>query len=158
MTHYDERQDNDCEECDQMLNERTEFMSSNFTLEDFLAFDKTRDFLTQNYLWQFEKTCGVVLDKFYENEVNYCRQDMSTLFKNETNHINIGLFKSIVFKYVEPIYDHDMIYCDASLCRSFVEQHEEQARKKKYERRMLLNNNKDGPIAKKFDWGDKRIN
>jgi hypothetical protein len=157
MTDYYEHPESDCDEADQILNERVNYMSSNFTLEDFLEFDKTRDFLTQNYLWQFEQTCGEALEKFYENEVNFCRKDMSTLFKNEINHTNSELFKSIVLNNLEPIYDLDMIYCDESLSRIFVEQREEQSRKNK-ERKNKERLNTNVPTVKKFNWENKRIN
>ena len=62
----------DSEDC---LCEKGQYLKDNFTLEDFLEFSKTKEILDQNHLWEFERNCEVILEKFYKAEVDFCQGD-----------------------------------------------------------------------------------
>ena len=65
---------------DEGLCERGQYLKDNFTLEDFLEFDKTREILQQNFMWKFDNECETLLENFYKADVDYCNSDLSTLF------------------------------------------------------------------------------
>jgi len=150
--HYD----NDPDE-DSALQNRIESMENNYTLEDFMKYDKTRDILEQNYIWEFEKVCEETLNHFYESEVDFCKADLSTLFNNESNHENCGAFRAIVFKHVRPKYDLNLIYYDEKLCKTFIQYHEEHIKDKEMERlkKQRENYSKMDNSGKTFAWGTK---
>ena len=154
MSKFYDHQDDDILDTDEALYERVQFMSNNFTLEDFLGFDKTRDFLEQNYVWEFEKRCEEPLERFYKVEVDYCQGLRSTLFNNERNYEHRGIFQAIVFNHIKPKYDLDSLYCDASLCNRFIEQYEDQVHSLEREQ-QLENYKKDSNTRKIFDWSTK---
>lgn len=150
--HYD----NDSNE-DSVLQNRIESMENNYTLEDFMKYDKTRDILEQNYIWEFEKVCEETLNRFYESEVDFCKSDLSALFNNESNYENCGVFRAIVFKHVRPKYDLNLIYYDENLCKSFIQYHEEHIKDKEEERLQKQRENYSNMdnSGKTFEWGTK---
>ena len=156
MSKFYDHQDNDVSDTDNVLNERIQFMSENFALEDFLEFNPTRDFLEQNFVWEFEKKCEEPLERFYKGEVDYCRADLSTLFNNEINYEHRGIFQAIVFNHIKPKYDLDPLYCDASLCNIFLARYEDQLHLQEQERlKKQRENYKKNTTGKTFDWSTK---
>ena len=152
-THYFDVDDDE----DKILEERVQYLKDNYTLEDFLKYDKTREVLEQNYIWQFDKECEIILNNFYEGEVEFCQADLSTLFYNESNNEHLSDFCAIVFHHVKPKYDLDNIYYDEGLCKSFLIYHEEHINDAEEERLKKQRDSykKMDNAGKKFDWGTR---
>lgn len=142
---------------DEGLCERGQYLKDNFTLEDFLEFDKTREILQQNFMWKFDNECETLLENFYKAEVDYCNSDLSTLFINEKDYENRGFFEAIVFNHVKPKYDLDLLYENPHFCSSFLEFHQEKSEELERERLRLQreNYNKTKNAGKTFDWNLK---
>ena len=134
--------------------EKGEYIRDNFTLEDFVAFDKTRNILHQNYIWEFDKECGVLLENFYKGEVKYCQRDQSTLFANEKDQNNYGYFENLVFNHVKPKYELDLLYNNPDLCTSFLDFNKDRVEEIEKERLRVQRENysKTKNANKTFDW------
>lgn len=139
---------------DEEGSEEVEFMKENFTLEDFLAFKPTQEILEQTRIWDFDKKCNELLEKFYMAEVDFCKCNISTLFINETDYSNRGYFNAIVAHHVKPVYNLDVIYDDLSLCKLFMEQHQDRRVEIERERMQKLHDTyeKTDGAGKTFDW------
>ena len=137
--------------------EQVKFMKENFTLEDFLAFKPTQEILEQNRLWEFDKKCDELLEKFYMAEVDFCKCNMSTLFINETDYANRGYFNAIVAHHVKPVYNLDVIYDNLSLCKLFMDHHQDRRVEIERERMQKLREmyKKTSNAGKTFDWSTK---
>jgi hypothetical protein len=144
-------------EDDKNLEERIDYLKSNYTLDDFLKYDKTRDVLEQNYIWDFDKECDSIINNFYKSEVDFCKADLSTLFNNESNYDHIANLRSIIFRHVKPKYNLDNVYYDEVLCRSFITYHEEHVNDDEEKRLRIQRENykKMSNAGKTFDWGTK---
>ncbi len=150
--HFDVEDDED-----KITKERIQYLKDNYTLEDFMKYDKTQEVLEQNYIWQCDKYCDTILNNFYKAEVEYCKADLSTLFYNEEYNDHLSDFCAIVFRHVKPVYDLDNIYYDEALCNGFIKYHEEHINDGEEERlrKQRENYKKMANAGKKFDWGTK---
>mgnify|MGYP006210869767 CR=1 FL=1 len=144
-------------EDDKNLEERIDYLKSNYTLDDFLKYDKTREVLEQHYIWDFDKECDFIINNFYKGEVDFCKADLSTLFNNESNYDHVINFRSIIFRHVKPKYNLDNVYYDEGLCRGFITYHEEHVNDDEEERlrEQRENYKKTSNAGKTFDWGAK---
>lgn len=134
------------------------FLKDNFTLNDFLNFQETRDILELQRRQKFDMICSPILEEFYISEIDYWNNSMSPLFINENNHKNIGCFIETVYSAIKPEYDLNIFYDNPSLARNMVETYEERMKKRDAQLRQerLDEMMKQGNIMKKYDWGNKK--
>lgn len=146
---------NDCSsDSEEDLCERGQYLKDNFTLDDFLEFDKTKDILRQNFIWKFDRECETILENFYKGEVDHCNSDLSTLFTNEKEYENRGFFEAVVFNHVKPHYNLEQLYDNPHFCNSFLEFHQDKYEEAEKERLHIQreNYNKTKNSGKIFDW------
>ena len=69
----------------------------------------------------------------------------------------MGIFQAIVFNYVKPKYDVEVLYDNPSLCRSFIEHHGDKSAEEEKERleEQRENYKKTSNAGKIFNWSSK---
>ena len=154
---YSHIEDIDDSNEDEEYNEMGIYLKENYELSDFLNYKKTCDILAVNSRWQYEKDMDELVEFFYKGEVDYNKSDNSSMFANEQNYKNLGIFQALLYTCLEPKYDLDIFYLTPILAKDMVESMEDRKleshrlwRKDIQEQYSQSNN-----INKKFNWSTK---
>lgn len=133
------------------------YLKNTFSLDDFLDFDKTREILEKNSRWEYEKKLEKDIEIFYKGEIEYNKADLSSMFANEYNYKNLGIFQSLIYTLLKPKYDLEIFYLNPEYAKEMVESLEERAIEKEKQRLDNIRNNylTLENSKKSFDWKTK---
>jgi hypothetical protein len=143
------------------IDDTVAFLKHNYNLSDFLEFDKTNEVLNMDHSWSFYSACDELLDDFYIQEVNICRDDLSSLFINELNHKHLNVFKQMVFDNIQPVYNLEEVYNNPTICDLFIKHRAHKkppTNKQKRQDDIRLNYkdvSKNKHLGKTFNWSTK---
>ena len=137
-----------------------DFLKENYNLSDFLKYGETRKILKLLHRQQFDTQCVELLETFYKSEVNFCKNNLSTLFCNETElpGANLGCFLETIYSNIHPEYDLSVFYDDPSLARNMVESYDERLKNQEISRLRKIRHNLEsqGNALKTYDWKNKK--
>ena len=142
---------------DEEYTEMGNYLKDNFNLDDFLDFDKTREILERNNRWNVEKNLDSIISDFYKGEIDYNKTDNASMFANELNYKNLGIFQSLVYSNLKPKYDLEIFYTNPEYSKEMVESLDDRKLEKQQERLENIRNNylKTDNANKKFNWSTK---
>ena len=137
--------------------EMGEYLKDNFVLEDFLKFNKTNEILERNNRWEYENKMDDVIERFYKGEVDYNKTDISSLFANEINYKNLGIFQAMLYKNLKPKYDLEIFYLNPEYAKEMVESLEERLKEEENNRLQSIRNNylSQNNSNNEFNWVNK---
>lgn len=136
------------------------FLKENYNMLDFLNYAETRKILKLLHRQQFDECCSEHLETFYKSEVKFCKNNLSTLFCNETelHGANLGCFLETIYSNIKPEYDLNVFYDDPSLARGMVESYDERLRGRERLRLGKFRHNLESQenAMKTYDWKNKK--
>lgn len=136
-----------------------DFLKENYSLLDFLNYGETRKILKLLRRQQFDDNISEQLETFYKSEVNYYKNNLSTLFNNETDFpgANLGCFIETIYSNIKPNYDLSVFYDDPLLAKNMVESYDErlEVREKLRRREIREKLESQGNATKIYDWKNK---
>ena len=157
MTRKELNEEIDFDEENDEYSEIGNFLKDNFELDDFLNFDKTREILERNSRWEVEKDLDSIITNFYKGEIDYNNTDLSSMFANELNYKNLGIFQSLVYSNLKPKYNLEIFYLNPEYAKEMVESFDDRLLEKEHERlkNIRINYLKTDNANKKFNWSTK---
>ena len=129
------------EENEEDYSEMGHYLKNNFNLDDFLNFSKTREILERNNRWEIEKDLDDKITDFYKGEIDYNKADNASMFANELNYKNLGIFQSLVYSNLKPKYDLEIFYDNPEYAKEMVESLDDRILEKQQERLKNIRNN-----------------
>tara|TARA_Y100000389_G_scaffold198642_1_gene235515 strand:+ start:33 stop:518 length:486 start_codon:yes stop_codon:yes gene_type:complete len=157
MSNKGIKEDIEYNEEEHEYSEMGNYLKENFNLDDFLDFDKTRDILVINNRWNVEKNLDSIINDFYKGEIDYNKTDNASMFANELNYKNLGIFQALVYTNLKPKYNLEIFYTNPEYAKEMVESLEDRILEKQQERlenirKKYLNTDN---ANKKFNWSTK---
>ena len=142
---------------DEEYSEMGNYLKDNFDLDDFLNFDKTREILERNCRWEVEKDLDSIITNFYKGEIDYNKADNASMFANELNYKNLGIFQVLVYSNLKPKYNLEIFYLHPEYAREMVESLDDRLLEKQHERLENIRNNylMTNNANKEFNWSTK---
>ena len=157
MSGKDINEQQDYYEEDEEYSEIGNYLKDKFKLDDFLNFDKTREILERNSRWEVEKDLDSIITNFYKGEIDYNKADNASIFANELNYKNLGIFQSLVYSNLKPKYNLEIFYLNPEYAKEMVESFDDRLLEKEQERLENIRNNylMTNNANKEFNWSTK---
>ena len=105
MSNKEIKEQVEYDEDEEDYSEMGNYLKDTFNLHDFLNFNKTREILERNNRWKVEKDLDVKMKNFYKGEIDYNKADNASMFANELNYKNLGIFQSLIYGNLKPKYN-----------------------------------------------------